>query len=205
MGLSPKEQRQQERRARILEAARELFEADGVVGLSVRAIAKRAGMPVMTLYTYFPSKMAIVRALWSQAFAPLFVELDAAEASETEPRARLSKVARTFVDYWVRFPDRYKVIFLVEDHREREDDKWFIEETEIVSELRRFVRLIAAVRDHPGDKDDQIREGEALVCGLIGISHLLVGMPEYPWSNSDAYVDLILRAFVEPAAERPAQ
>ncbi|MBP7701083.1 MAG: TetR/AcrR family transcriptional regulator [Phenylobacterium sp.] len=198
MNRSPKEQRQQERRARILEAARELFAAEGVAGLSVRAIAKRAGMPAMTLYGYFPSKTAIVRALWSEAFAPLFVELDAAEAAETEPAARLRKVAQAFVDYWVRFPDRYKVVFLIEDRREREDDKWFIEETEIVSELRRFVRLVAALRDPPGDAADQAREGEALVCSLIGVAHLLVGMPEYRWSGGEAYVDIILRAFVEP-------
>jgi len=64
-----------------------------------------------------------VRALWSQAIAPRGGDLDAAEASETEPAAQLRKVARAFVGYWVKFPDRYKVVFLIEDRREREDDK----------------------------------------------------------------------------------
>jgi AcrR family transcriptional regulator len=188
-----KEQRRQEGRDRILAAARELFDAEGVGGLSVRMIAKRAGMPAMTLYSYFPSKMAIVRALWSEAFAPLFVELDAAEAGETEPKARLRKVAQTFVDYWLRFPGRYKVVFLIEDRREGDGDRWFIEETDVVPELLRFVRLIAAAQDDRAD--DRTREAEALICALIGIAHLLVGMPEYRWATSEDYVDLILRAF----------
>jgi AcrR family transcriptional regulator len=188
-----REERQAERRARILEAARELFEAEGVAGLGVRAIARRAGMPAMTLYSYFPGKMGLIRALWSQAFAPLFGELDAAEAAETEPKARLRRVALTFVDYWQRHPDRYKVVFLIEDRRESEDEKWFIEEDEVVPELLRFVRLIGAAKGNEGG--DHLREGEALLCSLIGITHLLVGVKEYRWAQSEVYVDLILRAF----------
>ncbi|WP_204267114.1 hypothetical protein, partial [Escherichia coli] len=80
----------------------------------------------MTLYRFFPHKTAIVRALWSEAFAPLFVELDAAEAAEIEPEAQLRKVAQTFVDYWLRFPARYKVVFLIQDRRETHEDRWFI-------------------------------------------------------------------------------
>jgi AcrR family transcriptional regulator len=189
-----REQRQQQRRAHILEAARDLFEAEGVAGLSMRAIAKRAGMPPMTLYSYFPSKTAIVRALWSQAFTPLFVELEAAEAAETLPPARLRRVAHAFVDYWLRFPDRYKVVFLIQDRREGEADRWFIEETDVVPELLRFVRLIAAAQDDPDG--DHTREAEALICALIGVTHMLVGIPEYRWAGSETYIDLILRAFV---------
>ncbi len=188
-----REQRQQAGRARVLEAARALFQAEGVAGLSVRAIARRAGMPVMTLYSYFPGKMAIVRSLWSEALGPLFAELDAAEASETEPKARLREVAQAFVAYWLRYPDRYKVVFLIQDRRESEDDKWYIDEADVAPELLRFVRLIAATREDPAA--DLTREGEALFCALIGVAHLLVGMPEYPWGDGEAYVDVILRGF----------
>jgi AcrR family transcriptional regulator len=163
-----REQRQQQRRAHILEAARDLFEAEGVAGL--------------------------VRALWSQAFTPLFVELEAAEAAETLPPARLRRVAHAFVDYWLRFPDRYKVVFLIQDRREGEADRWFIEETDVVPELLRFVRLIAAAQDDPDG--DHTREAEALICALIGVTHMLVGIPEYRWAGSETYIDLILRAFV---------
>lgn len=192
-GVGLRERRRKEGQARILEAARQLFETDGVAGLSIRMIAKRAGMPAMTLYRYFPHKTAIVRALWSEAFAPLFVELDAAEAAETEPRARLRRVAQTFVDYWLRFPARYKVVFLIEDRRESEEDRWFIEETDVVPELRRFSRLLAALQDDTAA--DPVAAGEALFCALIGVTHLLVGMPEYRWATSQTYIDRILRGF----------
>ena len=191
MGL--RERRRTEGRARILDAARELFEADGVAGLSIRLIAKRAGMPTMTLYRFFPHKTAIVRALWSEAFAPLFVELDAAEAAEIEPEAQLRKVAQTFVDYWLRFPARYKVVFLIQDRRETHEDRWFIEDDDGVPELARFSRLIGALQSDAAENPRLA--GEALFCALIGVTHLLVGMPEYQWTGSRNYVDRILRGF----------
>ena len=188
-----KDQRQKEIRERILDAARKLFAARGVAGLSIRAIASRANMPAMTLYTYFPGKMGIVRALWSEALGPLFVAMESAGKSETDPKTRLRKVAQTFIDYWMEFPDRYKIIFLIEDRREKEDDKWFIEESDVVPVLFGFKELIAAARNDPGR--DYQRDAEALVCMLIGITHLLVGVPEYPWKSSDAYIDVAMRAF----------
>lgn len=189
----PREERQEAARARILEAARALFQAGGVASLSVRAIAARAAMPVMTLYGYFPGKTAIIRALWSEAFEPLFAEMAAAEAAEADPRARLRKVAQTLVDYWLRHPDRYRMVFLIEDRRESDADRWFIEEAEVVSGYARFAPLIAAAR---GDPDgDYTREGEALLCALTGVVHMLVTVSEYPWADGGAYVDMILRAF----------
>ena len=190
---TPRAQRQEEGRARILEAARALFDEGGVGALSIRAIATRAGMPTMTLYSYFPGKVALVRALWSEAFAPLFAEMAAAEAAEADPKLRLRKVAQTLVDYWLKHPDRYRIVFLIEDRRENPQDPWFIEETDVVAGYLRFPPLIAAAR---GDPDgDYLREGEALLCALTGVVHMLVTVSEYRWASSETYVDVIARAF----------
>ena len=202
-GGGPRELRLEEGRTRILGAARALFETAGAAGLSMRAIAARAGMPAMTLYGYYPSKTAIVRALWSEAFAPLFLEMDAAERAHTAPKERLRAVAQTLVDYWLRFPDRYRIVFLIEDKRENEQDSWFIEETDVVPAYLRFAPLIAAVRADP--TGGYAREAEALLCALTGIVHMLVTVSEYPWGASETYVDLIVRGFWSRAdsAEEP--
>jgi len=187
----PKTQRQEEARARILGAARELFQTGGVGALTVRAIAGKAGLPPMTLYGYFPGKTAIVRALWSEAFEPLIAEMAAVEAAEPDPKARLRKVAQALVDYWLKYPDRYRIVFLIEDRREGDDDRWFIEETDVVPAYSRFAPLIGAARGDP--EGDYTREGEALLCGLTGIVHMLVTVSEYPWASGETYVDLVVR------------
>jgi len=186
-------QRQEERRGRILEAARALFDASGVAGLSIRAIAARAGMPAMTLYSYYPSKTAIIRALWSEAFAPLFAAMTAAEAAEAEPKARLLAVAQALVDYWLAHPDRYRIVFLIEDRRESEADAWFIDETDVVPAYMRFAPLIAAARADPAG--DYLHDGEALVCALTGVVHMLVTVSEYRWAPAQTYVAAIVRGF----------
>lgn len=177
-------------RTRILDAAIALFEEKGSGGLSMRAIAARAGMPTMTVYGYFRGKTEIIRALWSLAFGPMFEELQALEQSIDEPVARLRAVAIAYVDYWMRFPDRYRMVFLVEDRREASDDKWFIEETDVVPAYLRFGPLIGAARG--AMSGDFAREAEALVCALTGIAHMSITVSEYPWATPAIYVDAIL-------------
>jgi AcrR family transcriptional regulator len=186
-------ERQEEGRARVLDAARELFAADGVSGLSVRAIAARAGMPAMTLYGYFPHKTAILRALWSDALAPLQAQIAAAEKAESNAKKRLHRVAQASVDYWLKHPDRYRIVFLTEDRREGEGEKWYIEESGLAPAIARFGPMIADARGRPGS--DCGREGEALLCALNGVAHMLIMLSEYRWANSKTYVDLLVRGF----------
>ncbi len=53
----------EETRARILEAAAELFAERGYVGTTTSAIAVQAGVNEVTLFRHFESKLGIVRAL----------------------------------------------------------------------------------------------------------------------------------------------
>jgi AcrR family transcriptional regulator len=53
-----------ETRAKILEAARRLFEARGYAATSMNAIAAEAGVALKTVYVAFESKGRLLRALW---------------------------------------------------------------------------------------------------------------------------------------------
>lgn len=191
-------ERQEAGRQRVLEAARTLFEAKGVAGLSMRAIAAAAKMPTMTLYGYYPSKTAIVRALWSLAFDPLFAAMRAAEARAGDPADRLRISARTYVDYWLANPDLYRMVFLVEDRRDGDSDPWFIDETDVVSNYLMFGPMIAEARGQP--EADCLREAEALICVLTGMAHMLITVSEYPWAPPAGYLDVVLAGFLHPPA-----
>jgi AcrR family transcriptional regulator len=75
---TPTQRRSRERVERILDVAAELIIEYGVAGLSTRAIATRADVPVASLYQYFADKEEIVLAL---------VERDIAEMDEQVARA----------------------------------------------------------------------------------------------------------------------
>ena len=58
-----------DRRGQILEEALLLFAAHGVEGASLRDLAKRVGLTQPSLYHYFPSKEALVEAIFAQKAA----------------------------------------------------------------------------------------------------------------------------------------
>jgi AcrR family transcriptional regulator len=69
------------RRSMVLDAAKEVFEEDGLDGASIRAIAKKAGYTPGAIYSYFPSKEAIYAALLSDSLSRLKHEVLAAIGS----------------------------------------------------------------------------------------------------------------------------
>lgn len=60
---SPSQERSKERVDRILDAARELIGKRGNDAVSMREIAAHAGVPVSSVYDYFPDRNAIIRSL----------------------------------------------------------------------------------------------------------------------------------------------
>src|ERR1700741_198667 len=69
--MSAPAQRPEDKRAKLLDAALELFETRGFDGVAVPEIAKAAGVATGTLYLYFKDKAALVNALyrhWKAAY-----------------------------------------------------------------------------------------------------------------------------------------
>lgn len=58
-------------RQRILDAAHAVFAESGLAGLSVRAIAARAGLSTIGVYSHFKGKPGILLALYADGFARL--------------------------------------------------------------------------------------------------------------------------------------
>ena len=92
-----------DKRQRLLAAALELFESRGFDGVSVPEIAAKAGVATGTVYRYFPSKEALVNALYREwkglynafVLAPLPSGLPARDRFGTYWR-RMMAFARTY-------------------------------------------------------------------------------------------------------------
>ncbi len=63
-------------KAKILEAASELFLEGGTAALSVRAIAKRAGVSTIGIYSHFEGKQGILDALYIEGFEQVAIAMD---------------------------------------------------------------------------------------------------------------------------------
>lgn len=92
------------KRALILDAARAIFEAEGLDGASLRAIATRAGYTPAALYFHFDSKEAIYAEVLGQSLARLKAAIEAAIRAREAPDARLAVAAMAFFDFYARNP-----------------------------------------------------------------------------------------------------
>ena len=69
----------------IVEAARELLEAEGPDGLSMRRVAERVGIRAPSIYKHLPDKEALEAALVSAGFEEWAARFEAAAADADDP------------------------------------------------------------------------------------------------------------------------
>src|SRR5882757_10044771 len=81
------------KRGLILAAARQVFEADGLDGASLRAIAAAAGYTPAALYFHFDSKEAIYAEVLRASLANLGQTVDEAVAKTRGPKQKLRAAA----------------------------------------------------------------------------------------------------------------
>jgi AcrR family transcriptional regulator len=98
----PQQERSRARVRRLLEAADQVLAAGGYEALTVRRIAEEAGVPVGTIYQFFPDKSAIVDALahrYIDEFTAVIEDLVA--RAEAEPWADpVGTLLTAFVDVY---------------------------------------------------------------------------------------------------------
>ena len=106
--LSRREAGKAERRRRIIHAARDLIRETGNAGLSMRALAARAGVSLATPYNLFGSKRAIVLAVLDDVreFQDRFANL-----RSTDPLERLFTAVDMAIEFYVADPPFYKTLW----------------------------------------------------------------------------------------------
>jgi AcrR family transcriptional regulator len=106
-----RKQQQDELRAKILDAARELFVAHGVEAVSMRKVAEKIGYTATTLYNHFEDKDALLRALCEADFGALD-ESFARIGRISNPIERLRKLGQAYIEFALRYPSHYRFMFM---------------------------------------------------------------------------------------------
>lgn len=105
-----REARRRSARDAIVDAAWTAVREEGLSALSLRDLARRAGITTPTVYSYFDSKSAIYDAMFGRA-----AEQFAARMTETfeagDPQAVLVSGVRRFVEFCTADVARYQLLF----------------------------------------------------------------------------------------------
>ncbi|MFJ6015126.1 TetR/AcrR family transcriptional regulator [Streptomyces sp. NPDC092952] len=97
-------------RAACLRAARELLEEDGGAGLSLRAVARRAGVSATAPYRHFADRDALVSGVAAQGYRELAGKLAGARPSPPAPDD-LAALAVVYVRFALEHPALFRAMF----------------------------------------------------------------------------------------------
>ena len=99
-------------RDRLVDAGVELLAAEGLQALTLREIARRAGVSHGAPRRYFPTHLELLSAIARRGFAELAARSRAVLAQGPgEPRAQLAALARTYVEFALDSPGMYELMF----------------------------------------------------------------------------------------------
>jgi AcrR family transcriptional regulator len=196
MGIKERQERDREavRRA-ILDAARELFVAEGFRNVSIRKIAERIEYSPAAIYSYFPSKDDIFFALAEEGFRLLGhpgVEGRREVLEGLDPIQRIRAVFWRVYEFSRQHPEYFALMFLDRSvpRISREYERFaFARETKrhVVAELERCVKA----KVFPPTVKPTVAM-RVLIAGLLGIAALKLSDRLAPGEDPDLLASDVL-------------
>ncbi len=175
-----------------------LEETGGEDALTLRAVARAAGITAPSIYAHFRDPYEIKLALVERTFAAMAESLRPAPAEQAQPVPALYAVCRAYLDFAAEHPGLYRVLF--ERYRRQAVEPGATSEdvTTIVG-ADAFGVLLDAVRAcvDAGDSAETSAPAAAVRVwvSLHGMATLRASLPWFPWPPRDALLDdLITRA-----------
>jgi AcrR family transcriptional regulator len=154
-------------RGRLIDAGVALVANGGTAAVSLREIARLAGVSHGAPRRYFPTHLELLSAVAQRGFADLAAHLDkAAPGSEEGPRARLAALARAYLDFARSNRGMYELMFR---HDLLESNRLGLREFSLP--LFRMVTALVADMRRPTKTAPEIAAG-ALWASLHGIAQL---------------------------------
>ncbi|WNV88014.1 TetR/AcrR family transcriptional regulator [Umezawaea sp. Da 62-37] len=112
--MSVQERKERERAGRerlILTTAREIAEQHGWDAVTTRRLAERIEYSQPVLYSHFRGKREIIGAVALEGATEMAAAIRAASSAAADPRARVTALARAYLDFAERNPAVYDAMF----------------------------------------------------------------------------------------------
>jgi AcrR family transcriptional regulator len=105
----------------LIQAGVEILARDGLGGLSLRKVAKQAGVSHAAPYSHFADKQALIAAISTEGFKQLFNQIKTVTANyQNDPENLLIETAWTYLQFALNEPDRFKLMFSSVLEKEKE-------------------------------------------------------------------------------------
>jgi AcrR family transcriptional regulator len=201
-----RKQQQEDLRAKILDAARDLFVTEGVEAVSMRKVADKIGYSATTLYNYFEDKDTLLYALCDADFGTL-QESFKKIGRIVDPIERLRKMGQTYITFALRYPSHYRLMFMTPRLPRGEEACREIERDNPDQDSYAFVRATVvealAAGAFRADYQDADLLSQVIWSGVHGVAalHLIMGKDDWiRWRPVEEVartaIDVLIRGMV---------
>jgi AcrR family transcriptional regulator len=159
-------------------------------GITLRAVARRAGITAPSIYAHFDNLDKVIDAVIASTFEDLTSSLERHLHGHTDPIARLRALCHGYVSFGADNPRLYRLLFGPDRPRPSPVTTKSIDS---MPGAKAFAMLVggiqACIEAGQSSSTDPQRDAIALWAALHGYVGLLAGTPAFPWPPHDAVVD----------------
>ncbi len=184
-------------RGEILDAAtRLLADASARGAVTLRAIAREAGIAAPSIYRHFPDRDAILDAVVSQTFVELSHACEAAAEGAPAGAGTVEAVCRAYLDFARDHPGPYRVIFARSPADIASPPTTYPDGIAAFELLR---RAVAQCDERETSTAREVtRDAQCLLAALHGLATLVPATPGFPWIGVDTAVHRLVGALAVP-------
>ena len=192
MGVKERRAREKELlRRQILSAARELFVNEGYENVSMRKIAERIEYSPTTIYLYFKDKADLLDSVCQETLLSLLNTLEELKKDKGNPVETLKKSGRTYVEFGLKYPQDYKLTFVI---RPQFQKGLGLQEGSIGEKVFDYLRAVVSecIQQKMFRQVDVETTGQVMWSAVHGITLLLIDFPDFPWTERDILIDTVI-------------
>jgi AcrR family transcriptional regulator len=186
-----------------MDAAREMFVAEGYANVSMRKIADKIGYSATTIYLYFKDKNDLLHQICEQTFARLAHNIKAIHGLSDNPLEKLRSGLREYIYFGLKHPSQYEIVFISPLPNDIESS---FEESNGKIAFDTMITVVGECVDANLLKNNDVELiSQTLWAGIHGITSLLIQHGGFPFVEREKLINNVIDTLISGIkSEQPA-
>lgn len=154
-------------RRQLADAALKLYRQQGYEAVTLRSLGAAVGISSATPYRFFESKDALFDYVRTMVYTTFGEHLQAADPGSGDPMVRLRRVSEAMVDFGLKYPEDYRLIFSMRQGPIPPDSPLYIARRRTLEHVISLCQAIIDSGRMTGDARVQVHVAWAAIHGLV--------------------------------------
>lgn len=180
----------------LIEEALKMLESDGLSSITVRELTTRLGTSRTAIYRHYSSKEELLKATIEAGFEKLDKHVFGSMDPSLDLETKLYSLGKLYIDFAIKYPNIYRMIFGHEFHTHREET-CDINEREEAGGFHTLVDIIKEAQEkNIIIKGDAFMQATVIWAMLHGLSNLLIDGHVHIADNLDTLYELSFKTLI---------